>query len=63
VETNLVWFEVDSRHGTAKQVSERLKVDGVLVAPLGQKVIRAVTHLDVTGEQCQKAAEAICKLA
>jgi threonine aldolase len=63
VETNLVWFEVDSRHGTARQVSERLKVDGVLVAPLGQKVIRAVTHLGVTREECAKAAEALRKLA
>jgi len=62
-ETNLVWFEVDARHGTAKQVSERLKVDGVLVAPLGQRVIRAVTHLDVTREQCEQAAEVIRKLA
>jgi threonine aldolase len=63
VETNLVWFEVDARHGTAKQVAERLKVDGILVAPLGARVIRAVTHLDVTREQCMKAAEAIRKLA
>lgn len=63
VETNLVWFEVDARLGTAKQVSERLRVDGVLVSPLGQRVIRAVTHLDVTREQCLKAAEAIRKLA
>jgi threonine aldolase len=63
VETNLVWFEVDARHGTAKQVAERLKVEGILVAPLGARVIRAVTHLDVTREQCLKAAEAIRKLA
>lgn len=63
VETNLVWFEVDARHGTAKQVAERLKVNGILVAALGQNVIRAVTHLDVTREQCVQAAEAIRKLA
>ena len=63
VETNLVWFEVDSRHGTAKKVSERLKADGVLVAPLGERVVRAVTHLDVTREQCEQAAEAIRRLA
>jgi threonine aldolase len=64
VETNLVWFEVDAaRHGSAKQVAEKLKESGVLVAALGQKVIRAVTHLDVTSEQCQKAAELIRRLA
>ncbi len=63
VETNLVWFEADSRHGSAKEVAERLKAKGVLVAPLGTRVVRAVTHLDVTREQCVKAAAAIRALA
>jgi threonine aldolase len=63
VETNLVWFEVDAKLGTAKQVAERLKVDGVRVAALGQNVIRAVTHLDVSRAECEKAADAIRKLA
>ncbi len=63
VETNLVWFEVDSRHGSAKEVADRLKAKGVLVAPLGTRVVRAVTHLDVTREQCEVAATAIRSLA
>jgi len=63
VETNLVWFEVDTRHSTAKQVSERLKAEGILVAPLGTRVIRAVTHLGVTRAECERAAEAIRRLA
>jgi threonine aldolase len=63
VETNLVWWEADARHGTAKQVAERLKAEGVLVAPLGARTIRAVTHLDVSREECAKAAEAIRALA
>ncbi|AMV28138.1 Low specificity L-threonine aldolase [Gemmata sp. SH-PL17] len=63
VETNLVWFEVDARHGSAKDVAERLKANGVLVAPLETRVIRAVTHLDVTREQCVTAADAIRRLA
>ena len=63
VETNLVWFEVDPKLGTAKDVAERLKASGVLVAALGKSVVRAVTHLDVTREQCLKAAEAIRGLA
>jgi threonine aldolase len=63
VETNLVWFEVDARHGTPKQVAERLKAVGVLVAPLGERVVRAVTHLDVSREQCMRAAAAIRALA
>jgi threonine aldolase len=63
VETNLVWFETDARHGSAKDVANRLKDEGVLVAALGKNVIRAVTHLDVTREQCVRAAAAIRSLA
>ncbi|MBY0457907.1 MAG: low-specificity L-threonine aldolase [Gemmataceae bacterium] len=63
VETNLVWYEVDARHGSAKAVAARLREKGVLVAALGENVIRAVTHLDVTREQCQTAADAIRALA
>jgi threonine aldolase len=44
-------------------VAERLKSEEVLVAPLGANVIRAVTHLDVNRSHCQKAAEAIRRLA
>jgi threonine aldolase len=63
VETNLVWFGVDARHGGAKRVAERLRAAGVLVSPLEAHVIRAATHLDVTREQCRKAADAIRNLA
>lgn len=63
VETNLVWFEVDARHGSAKDVADRLKEKGVLVAALGKNVVRACTHLDVSREQCRRAADAIRQLA
>jgi threonine aldolase len=59
VETNLVWFEADARHGTAKDVAERLREKGVRVSALGKGVLRAVTHLDVSRRQCEQAAEAI----
>ncbi len=63
VETNLVWFEVSGRHGTAKDVAAKLKGAGVLVAPLGDTVVRAVTHLGVTRAECEAAATAIRALA
>jgi threonine aldolase len=62
VETNLVWFEVGSPWSSAREVANRLKDKGVLVAALGRNVVRAVTHLDVTREQCIEAAEAIRSL-
>ena len=63
VETNLVWFEVSSPWGSARDVANRLKEQGVLVAALGRNVVRAVTHLDATREQCKLAADAIRNLA
>ena len=63
VQTNLVWFEVDARHGSAKQVADRLKQQGVLVAALDRNVVRAATHLDVSREPCGRAADAVRQLA
>lgn len=62
VETNLVWFEVSSSIGTAREVAGRLKEKGILAAALGRNVIRMVTHLDVTREQCDRAVEVIREL-
>src|SRR6185312_7225593 len=59
VRTNLVWFEVGPPWGSAREVANKLKERGVLVAALGKNVIRAVTHLDASREQCTKAAEII----
>jgi threonine aldolase len=63
VETNLVWFEVSPRLGTAREVGDRLLAGGVKVAVLGKTVIRAVTHLDVSRRDCVCAAEVIRGLA
>lgn len=63
VETNLVWFEVGGRHGSARDVAAKLRAAGVLVAPLGETVVRAVTHLGVTPAECARAAAAIRALA
>jgi threonine aldolase len=59
VETNLVWFEVDPDLGTARQAAARLRERGVLVAALGEHVLRACTHHDVSRADCERAAEVI----
>jgi threonine aldolase len=56
-ETNLVWIAVEPSLGTAQEVAARLKADGVLVSALGPQVLRACTHLDVSREQVEFAAE------
>ena len=63
VETNLVWFHVDPALCTAKEVAAALKERGVLVFPLGGQTIRACTHLDVSAEQAERAAEALRQVA
>ncbi|MGE3818143.1 MAG: low-specificity L-threonine aldolase [Isosphaeraceae bacterium] len=59
VETNLVWVEVDPALGTAREVADRLRQKGVLVAVLGPQVFRACAHLDVSREMTESAAERI----
>ena len=63
VHTNLVWFKVEPELGTAAEVAERLKEQRVLVSVSGPQVLRACTHLDVTREMVEEAAEAIRALA
>ncbi|MCY2965613.1 MAG: low specificity L-threonine aldolase, partial [Planctomycetota bacterium] len=62
VETNLVFFEVDSRLGTAAQLSARLVEKGVKINSTGAKRLRACTHLDVSRESALRAAEAIAEV-
>lgn len=63
VETNLVWVAVDPAIGTAPTVVAQLREAGVLVSALGPQVLRACTHLDVSREHVELAAEAIRRLA
>src|SRR5439155_14579476 len=47
VDTNLIWFRVDPKLGTAKDVAATLKQHRVLVHVAGPQTLRACTHLDV----------------
>ncbi len=59
VETNLIWFRVDPKLGTARDVAEALKQRGILVSASGPQLMRAATHLDVSAAQAERAAETI----
>jgi threonine aldolase len=59
VETNLVWVAVGRSLGTAGEVAAYLRSRGILVSVLGPQVLRACTHLDVTREQVEYAADVI----
>jgi threonine aldolase len=64
VETNLVWFDVArTKHGSPQEVTAKLRANGVLMSALGEKTVRAVTHLNVTRDDCERAAAAVRGLA
>jgi threonine aldolase len=55
IDTNLLFFRVEERLGTAAQFCERLRQHGVLMLPTAAQTIRAVTHLDVTSDDADRA--------
>jgi threonine aldolase len=63
VETNIIWFLVDPELGTAADFAARLKPHGVLVGVGGPQILRACTHLDVSREMAERAANTIRKVA
>jgi threonine aldolase len=56
VQTNIIIFQLSKNSIDANSVVSKAREEGVLIFAFGSKTIRAVTHLDVTREQCKKAA-------
>ena len=63
VDTNIVIFELDPELGTAAAFCARLRDEGVWMNPTSAQRIRAVTHLDVSREQVQHAAQVLHQVA
>jgi threonine aldolase len=61
VETNIVMFEVAGNNLGADELVKRLAAEGVLMIPFGPTTVRAVTHLDVTTADIDKALEIIAR--
>ena len=55
VDTNLLFFQVDPSWGTAAEFSAQLKQRGLLMLPTAPTKVRAVTHLNVDGNDVEKA--------
>ncbi|GKS58551.1 threonine aldolase [Nitrospira sp.] len=56
VETNIVIFELVESSRSAAKVVEALKAGGVLINAVGPSTFRAVTHLDITESDVERAA-------
>ena len=63
VDTNLVIFHVDPRLGTGAEFSARLAQRGVRILAFGPQSMRAVTHLDVSESDVDRAAEVLAEVA
>jgi threonine aldolase len=63
VDTNIVIFRVDPSLGAAHELVAALRQQGVLMLAMGPQQVRAVTHLDVSRADVERAAEVIGKLA
>jgi threonine aldolase len=59
LETNIVVFHLGEGAPGAPAVVERARAQGVLVMAFGPRTVRAVTHLDVSRDDCRLAAEAL----
>src|SRR5262249_20485873 len=59
VQTNIIVFKLAAEAPDAAAVVERARRCGVLVVAFGPRTVRAVTHLDVTRAQCERAAEVL----
>jgi threonine aldolase len=61
-ETNIVMLDLTGPGLTADVVLPKLADAGVLLVPFGPTRLRAVTHLDVTAEQVETAADIVARV-
>jgi threonine aldolase len=63
VQTNIVLFHLQPGAPDADTVVSRARERGVLVFAFGPRTVRAVTHFDVTRDECEQAAEVLVAAA
>ena len=62
VQTNIIVFRLKEGAPDAATVVESARKRGVLLFPFGARTLRAVTHLDVSTGQCERAAAILCDI-
>jgi len=62
VQTNILVFHLLPDAPDAATVVARARERRLLVLPFGPRTIRAVTHLDVTREECERAADLLLQI-
>ena len=59
VETNIVIYDVSATGRSSKEISAALKARGVLMNGFTDKLMRAVTHRDVSRAECETAMDVL----
>jgi threonine aldolase len=62
VDSNVVVFDVSGTGRAPADAAARLKEHGVLMNPINDRELRAVTHYDVDRAQCARAVEAVSEV-
>jgi threonine aldolase len=62
VQSNIVIFRMEEGGPDAAAIVARAQEMGVLVSAFGERTVRAVTHLDVSREQCRRAADLLAEV-
>src|ERR1700736_2039081 len=62
VDSNILIFRMEQGAPDAATIVARAQETGVLVSAFGVRIVRAVTHLDVTREQCRRAADLLAEV-
>jgi threonine aldolase len=62
VQTNIVIVHLEDRLPEAAPIAARAREKGFLLSVFGRRTLRAVAHLDVTHEDCVRAAETLARI-
>ena len=62
VQTNIVIFDISGTGLAIGEINGRLKARGVLMSSANVRQMRAVTHYDVSREDCATAASALAEV-
>jgi threonine aldolase len=62
VQSNIVIFRLEESAPDAATIVARAEEAGVLVSAFGARIVRAVTHLDVTRDECRRAGELLAEV-
>ena len=62
IETNLVFFDVSGTGLSARDISARLREEGIWIGAINEQRMRAVTHLDVAREDVIEASDALAAI-